>query len=165
MASATYRDIEVRGVSYATVAECAKKLRVSEWNVRRAIRSNRLETLGLGAVHVGRVTGVMPVRIGGMDFPSQAAAAKHFGCDPSTISKAIDDGDPDRVLRGRSQNRNHVRPVVLGGIAFPSMAAASRALGCSNGYVSQVLSSGSRRRHERMIGLVMAYAARQTRAA
>lgn len=151
-----YADIEVRGAVYPTARAAAQALGVDVKSVARACRSGRLDTLGLGRGRGHR----MPVRIAGRDFAGLGEAAAHFGCTPSAISKAISDGDPDRVARKSRGGGTLSRPVVLGGVRFPSMAAASRALGFSSGYVAKVMGSGSARRRERLLAAAMRLRAR-----
>lgn len=65
-----------------------------------------------------------PVRIRGVDYPSQKAAGEALGVWPSTIGKALERGKIDRVGLGLSGV-----PVVIRGVSYPSMSAAARALG------------------------------------
>lgn len=64
------------------------------------------------------------VRIRGVDYPSQKAAAEALGVVPMTITRALDLGTIDRV--GLRQTKI---PVTIRGVDYPSMAAAARALG------------------------------------
>lgn len=163
MGRRVWQDFVVRGVTYATVRACADDLGVTQKTVRRALREGRAATLGLGA---GKGH-AMPVRIAGRDFPSLQAAAAHFGCTASAISKAVDDGDPDRIARSR-KGRYHGglnRPFTMGGLSFSSMRAASLAIGRSDGYVAQVLAKPTRRRVECLRGEFMRLAAQREAAA
>ena len=44
-------------------------------------------------------TNAVPVRIAERDFPSQSAAARHYGVSQAAVWAAIEAGDPDRIAR------------------------------------------------------------------
>lgn len=156
------REIKIRGVTYLSVPEAAKAHRVSPQTVAGAMRRGRLDFVGLGSGFKPR----MPVRIGGKDYPDGYAAAADIGVAPSTVWQAINDGDPDRVLRG---HKGRVAPnrkaIEIGPLVFPSYAAAGQSLGVSKSYISQALRLGSPKMKERLVAAAMRLAAQQERKA
>lgn len=97
----------------------------------------------------------VPVRIRGVTYPSQTAAAEALGVNQSTIAGALDRGTIDRV--GCGAGSNSAKPVTLHGVSFPSYRAANQALGRGPTYVQDTLRSGGPIAQERLRVLVEGY--------
>lgn len=76
-----------------------------------------------------------PVRIRGVDYPSQAAAAKALGLSHHTIYSALERGTIDHVGRGQGWKRRYIR---LGGVLYRSIAEAGRAYGRSKNFLNRI---------------------------
>ena len=157
MGARKYRDIEIRGVTYATVQAAAAALEVSDRTVHFAIRNGTLDRCGTGAHHPVP----MRVRIRGEIFDTAQAAAVRFGVTPQAVWRAVQEGREDRIGLPQRYNCGGARPFELGGRSFPSMAAASRAIGHAPAYVAHVLSRGGPRARENLIGAIMQLAAEE----
>ena len=147
-----YRDITVRGVTYATVQDAARALGVQDQTVRKAIVAGTLDLLGTGASHPRP----LPVRIRGVTYASAKAAAQALGVTQGAIHQALACGAPDRVGLPPVPRNPMAREFVIAGMRWPSLAAASRALGFSPGYISKVLRRGCPHGRERIIAAAMA---------
>jgi hypothetical protein len=66
-----------------------------------------------------------PVRIRGVDYPSQKAAAEALGLKPNTIGGALRRGTIERAGLGHFTPGNG--EVTFRGVTYPSAAAAARA--------------------------------------
>lgn len=71
----------------------------------------------------------MPIRIRGVIYRSQQAAAIALGVHPTTICKALEAGTLDRVALRMGGNPG--KPCVFRGKRYPSRAAAAAACGVS----------------------------------
>ena len=71
----------------------------------------------------------MPIRIRGVVYPSQQAAAIALGVHPTTICKALEAGTLDRVALRMGGNPG--KPCVFRGKRYPSRAAAAADCGVS----------------------------------
>lgn len=98
--------VEVRGVVYESVEECAAALGVAKITVYTALKRGRTECLGLGAgrsratrVAYGGAGGgrVRPVKYGNLEFPSMRAFAEWLGIDKKHLSLLYSRGQGDRV--------------------------------------------------------------------
>lgn len=153
MGKRRHTNIVIRGVTYATCEEAAAGVGVSAQSICRAINDGTLDTVGLGP-GVGHR---MPVRLGGQIFASLGEAARFAGCAPSTISKAISAGDPDRVLRKHPGSAKRADlAFALWGNRFDSRADLARRTGLSKTFVYRALSTRCPRRMERLYAAVMA---------
>ena len=66
----------------------------------------------------------------GREYPSQAAAAQHFGVNPGTIIKHLNRyGDLSRLGKTRDGNQNRAVPLTIGNITWPSRIIAAQELG------------------------------------
>lgn len=152
-----YRDIEVRGVVYATAQDCARALGVTDQAVRRAVRSGCTRRLGLRQAHVEP----MAVRIRDRVFPDARAAAAAFDVGVTAIYAAIARGEIDRIgLPPRRRNPKSL-PIVIGGLRFASMAEAERALGFRPGYIAHSRKLGRRSAMEKIVAAAMREARRR----
>lgn len=89
-----------------------------------------------------------PVRIRGVDYHSQAAAARALGVATSAISIALDEGRIDTVgLRLKSGGRPG-RPCWYRGKRYPSRTAAANACGVSVAAVSKAVKAAALRIRE-----------------
>lgn len=70
-----------------------------------------------------------PVRIRGVIYPSQRAAAKALGVSPASVNNALERGAEDSIGLGRQNN--NARPVTIDGVTYRSRAEAARRLGIS----------------------------------
>jgi predicted DNA-binding protein (UPF0251 family) len=71
-----------------------------------------------------------PVRIRGVDYPSQKAAADALGVSRATVNQALDRGRIEFVGLGKGYGPTRRRkPCVVDGTRYPSQAAAAAALG------------------------------------
>lgn len=70
-----------------------------------------------------------PVRIRGVVYPSQRAAAKALGVTPSAVYNALERGAEDNIGLGRQNN--NAKPVTIDGVTYRSRAEATRRLGIS----------------------------------
>jgi predicted DNA-binding protein (UPF0251 family) len=83
-----------------------------------------------------------PVRIRGVDYPSQKAAALALGTSKNTITNALDEGWIDEVgLRRRGQRP---KPCTFRGNHYPSRKAAAEACGVSVQTVSREVTRTTR---------------------
>ncbi len=89
-----------------------------------------------------------PVRIRGVDYPSQAAAARALGVAPSTVSIALDEGWVDRVGMGIRRGGHPGRPCWYRGKRYPSRTAAAKACGVSVAAVSNAVKLAAQRIRE-----------------
>lgn len=74
-----------------------------------------------------------PVKIRGVVYESQAAAARALGVSDATVSQALDRGTPDLIgtyKAGNNRGHSH-KPVTIDGITYESQAEAARQLRCS----------------------------------
>lgn len=152
--------IEIRGRAFDTVAAAANAHGVHPNAVYIARRKGTLHRVGTGRVGAEP----LPVRIGGVDYTSAEAAAKALNVARAAIYSAIEDGDPDRVLRAPRYNPSRCIPLTIGNLTFPSRRAASRALGFSNDeFVQKAIASGSRKSWERVLAAAMRLEAQQAK--
>lgn len=84
-----------------------------------------------------------PVRIRGVHYPSQAAAARALGVSGFTISNALDEGRIDRVGLGLTSPGTPGKPCWYRGKRYPSRTAAARACGVSVAAVSKAVKAAS----------------------
>ena len=71
----------------------------------------------------------IPVKIRGVVYPTQRAAAKALGVSPQTVHHALERGTEDNIGLGRQNN--NARPVTIDGVTYRSRAEAARRLGIS----------------------------------
>lgn len=81
-----------------------------------------------------------PVRIRGVIYISQRAAAAALGLHPRTITKALNDGYIDDV--GLRRGGHPGKPCVYRGKSYPSRDAAAKACGVSRQAVTQAVKRG-----------------------
>ncbi len=143
--------IEIRGVKYADLRSAGAAHGVSPETVRHAVRNGTLHRVGTG--HGG--VEPMPVRIGGKDFPSAAAAAKHFKVTKSAIYTSISRGCEDRFGTAPRRVLNNAKPFEIGGMFFVSMREADRALGFKPGFISHALRYKSKEGRQRILSAAM----------
>ena len=157
MGKRLHRDIEIRGVIYATANAAAKALGVQPSTVIRAIGCGRLDTLGTG---IGGWA-PLPVRIRGTVYPSQRHAAEALGVTQPAISYALKEGREDQVgLPPPPPPLNNAKSVTIGSHKFRSMRAASMALGLEQSAVSRAM-RGEGFMREKVMAAAMALDARQ----
>jgi hypothetical protein len=78
-----------------------------------------------------------PIKIRGVLYISQRAAALAFGVHPATIAKALDAGRIDEVGLVKRRGGQPCKPCVYRGKAYPSRKAAALACGVSVAAVSK----------------------------
>lgn len=87
-----------------------------------------------------------PVRIRGVDYPSQAAAARALGVSVSTIGMALAVGRPDAAGLGSGFGGGRPgKPCWYRGVRYPSRTAAARACGVSVAAVSKTVRAAAKR--------------------
>ncbi len=98
--------VEVRGIVYESVEECARRLGVEKITVYTALKRGRTECLGLGpgrsrrtrVVYGGKGGGrARPVKYGDLEFESMRAFAEWLGIDRKHLSLLYSRGQGDRV--------------------------------------------------------------------
>ena len=90
-----------------------------------------------------------PVRIRGVDYPSQAAAARALGVSASTIGMALAVGRPDAAGLGSVFGGGRPgKPCWYRGQRYPSRTAAARACGVSVAAVSKAVKLAAQRIRE-----------------
>lgn len=77
------------------------------------------------------------VRIRGVDYPSQAAAARTLGVSYTHVCRALDRGDADSIGISRFKS------VTIKGVEYPTASAAARALGVTPGTVVKAVQRGT----------------------
>ncbi len=85
-----------------------------------------------------------PVRIRGITYPSQKAAAEALGLHPTTIANALNGGYLEEV--GLRRGGHPGKPCFYRGKAYPSRQAAATAWGVSRAYISKQLAKASQQR-------------------
>ena len=129
MAKLTYRNIQIRGVTYPDAKSAAVALGVTPGRVREARRLGQLEGLGRGSN--GR-----SVTIRGVIYPSHSAAGRALAVNANTVRAAQRNGTLHRVGTGR------VGPepmrVLIAGVEFADARAAAAHYGVQ---VNTVLSA------------------------
>ena len=85
-----------------------------------------------------------PVRIRGVTYPSQKAAADALGLHPQTITNALNRGYIDQV--GLRRGGNPGKPCFYRGKSYPSRQAAATAWGVSRAFISKQLAKAARQR-------------------
>ena len=78
-----------------------------------------------------------PVRIRGITYPSQRAAARALGVCDATVRKALDAGRIDEVGLNIRRGGHPGTPCLYRGKAYPSRAAAAKACGVTKAAVSK----------------------------
>ena len=78
-----------------------------------------------------------PVRIRGVDYPSQKAAARALGVHPATVTRALDLGRIDEVGQPVWRGGRPCKPCLYRGRRYPSVTAAAMAHGVSLAAVSK----------------------------
>ncbi len=122
LALAAYRQCAADGL---TRAETAAKMDVSYSAVKSVATRHGIEFAA--APYVSK--SCQPVRIRGVDYPSQAAAARAIGIAHQTLTQHLDRGTPDRAgLRWGRQVR-------LNGAEYPSITVAAEATGLTRSAV------------------------------
>lgn len=119
MGDNVYRDFEVRGVTYSSVAHGAEALGLSACRVRSALSSGDTSKLGLQKV---------PVTIHGVTYPSYSAAGRALGLAANTIRHAHKNGSLHRVGCG-TPGPEPMR-IKIGELVFDSAAAAAHHFKC-----------------------------------
>jgi hypothetical protein len=151
------REVTIRGVTYPDPSAAAAGIGVARSTLYRAIRENKLDTVGLGTGSIN----ICPVLIRGVYYPTQTAAAEALGVRADTISKALTRGNIDSVGIGKGNWLREVdaprNPITILGVTFPSMAAASRLLGYTDRHVHRVLNTGGKKAKARLMTDIMAY--------
>jgi hypothetical protein len=160
MGRTLYRDIVIRGVTYATAAQAGRALGVQRQTVVKAIQAGTLDRVGLGQPGLEPC----PVRVNGVVYPGARAAGKALGFKPGAIYQALKQGREDRVGKPL-RNVARARPVRIGPLQFDSMAEASRALGFCVSYVSEALRRGRPVMAERLLAAAMRLQAQRERGA
>jgi hypothetical protein len=85
----------------------------------------------------------VPVRIRGVLFPSQRAAAKFFNVSPTAIHQRLENGTLDGLVPGGKGGRPP-RPCVINGVRYETTQAAAKALGIPEGTIRRNLSRGNK---------------------
>lgn len=119
MGDLVYRDFEVHGVTYTTVADAAEALGLSVCRVRAALRNGETATLGVQKV---------PVTVHGVTYPSYSDAGRALGLAANTIRHAHKNGTLHRVGCGR-RGPEPMR-IKIGDAEFESAAEAARHFKC-----------------------------------
>lgn len=119
MGDLVYRDFEVHGVTYATVADAAKALGLSACRVRSALRNGQTASLG---------TQKVSVTVHGVTYSSYSAAGRALGLAANTIRHAHKNGTLHRVGCGR-RGPEPMR-IKIGDVEFESAAEAARHFKC-----------------------------------
>lgn len=89
--------VVIRGVRYETVAEAAKKLKVSKAAIYSGLHRNRADRIGLGTGQkrfTNKGGKPKPITIGGMSFPNLRAASVYLGYEKNTLSNTLRNGGP-----------------------------------------------------------------------
>lgn len=94
--------VNVRGVIYESVRECAAALGVKPAAVYKAMQRGTLDNLGQPP------NAPKPITIGGVSFPSIAALARYIGKDTSHTRRALQAGGP-RALRNIAERVRNAR--------------------------------------------------------
>jgi hypothetical protein len=89
--------VEVRGVIYGSVKECADALGVSIKTVYSALDRGSIDNVGSGVYRGGRAR--CPVEICGHRWPSYSACARDLGETPAMVRHAITKGS----IKGRAR--------------------------------------------------------------
>lgn len=85
-----------------------------------------------------------PVRIRGVDYPSQVAAARALGVHPTTLQQALCRGKQDGVGLGlRPAGGRPGNPVTIRGVWYPSQQAAATALGVTREAITLAIRRGA----------------------
>ena len=130
MGSRKYQNIVIRGETYPTVQMAAKALSLTEGTICRAIKLERLDTVGLGCAAGWR----MPISVRGTVYKNSSEAAEVLGVTRSAIHNALHHGRIDKVGLP-SPKRKKGKPFSVGGLSWPSMRSASLELGFGHQYV------------------------------
>ncbi len=80
-----------------------------------------------------------PVRIRGVDYPSQAAAARALGVTRNTVNCALERGDIDSIGLWVVPKT----PVTIRGVEYESASAAARALNLSPSTIFAAINRGT----------------------
>ena len=150
MAALKYRDIDVRGTVYPTVAAISAALSVHPVSVRNSIRRGHTHRIGLG------LHGPEPMRIAtpkGVFADSWAAAAAH-GVVRSTVYNAVGRAREHNLGRG-AVGGGYFKPVQIGTMTFPSRKAVDERFGFPTGFTSKALQHRKGLRWERLLSAVM----------
>lgn len=153
-----HRDLVIRGVIYPDADAAAAAMGVSAMTIRSHARAGTLDRCGLGLT--GGNPG-NPVKVRGRVFASGVEAARHFGVNPNSVWRRLNEGRPEEIGLPNQRGIYRAKSVVFGPLRFRSMAEASRALGFSRSYVSCALRSGSPRMRERIVAAAMELAGRK----
>jgi hypothetical protein len=156
MGRRAHRDLNIRGTVYATVADAATALGVTQEAVRIAARRGTLHRVGTGAVGAEPC----PVRIRGVTYASAREAAEAFNVTPGAIFHALTRGQVDKIGLPQRYGRSRARPFLIAGMSWPSMSEADRALGFRPGYIAHTLKLNRASAREAIIAAAMALALR-----
>lgn len=80
-----------------------------------------------------------PVRIRGVDYPSQKEAAEALGVSPVTVSQMLDMGRPDSIGLGKHKGK----PVTIRGVTYANGVEAGEKLGVSRGTIYKAKRRGT----------------------
>lgn len=156
MGKRLYTNIEIQGMTFATVRDAVPYFGVSANTIRAAIRAGTTHRIGTGQSHPE----ALPVRIRGVTYPTVKAAAKSIHVTTKAIYQALSANRIDRVgLPTFVENPNNSKPVTFGPVRFRSMSEADRQLGFSANYISKVMRRRQKSGMQRIMAAVMAYAA------
>lgn len=144
--------IVIRGRWFASMRAAAEHFGLDESTVRRAVRTGRVDGIGLRGPYRS-----LPVRVRGRSYRSAAAAAAaaSLGLHVDTVRRALDDGREDCVGLVRVQPERG-KPVRFGGRLWPSRAALARAAGVSRGIVDRAVGAGNATALTRLMVALMA---------
>lgn len=153
MGARKYRDIEIRGTVFPTLAAAAQHFGVQSQTVYKAMLAGRLDTLG------SHYTGVepCPVRIRDKTFTSAKEAALAFGVNTNSIRTALHRGKIDRVGLPPQNARNGAKPFALAGHTWPSRRAAEQDLGLGEGFITHAIRHNRRSSWENIVRAGMAW--------
>ena len=82
-----------------------------------------------------------PVRVRGVVYPSQRAAARALGVSEKTVRTALDAGRADMI--GITGNGRPGKPCTYRGVEYPSLTAAAIACGVSDKTVANDIRRGA----------------------
>jgi len=149
--------VEIRGVTYPSLAAAARALGVKYVTVHRARALGRLHRCGIGRAGVEP----MAICIRGREFENAEAAARAFKVTKGAIYTALHRGSIDRIGLPPRCGLPRAQEFVIGPLRYPSKRSASIALGFAPEYVSNVLRNGGPDARASLLRAAMALAARQ----
>lgn len=106
--------------------------------------------------------GPKSVIFGGVEYPSQTAAAQALGVAQSTVHAALSSPDPEAaILRAQADKRPGKRPIAIGGLTFSSINGAAQAIGIPYHVLFRLSRKPNVKIPDRVLAAAMAYEAQQ----